>query len=243
MKKTFLSIFLLTFLFNSIVQAQGEKKDIEQAIKFYASFQYLPSSDMPNYYLDPSSFSFNSPAIAYYREDKAKSKFFEVSLSFSTRSTKGSIIETTVDTSTINNPPLMFITNVIAGSSDDLNIGLRFEKGRWIERLSTKKIKIGFSTSVRAFGHFSKFESFDANFYSRDRDQYFLVLGFVPRVKFNLTSKVHLVVHFPFELLGFGLDFEEIQNPILTTSQQRQGGFNFNLGGEALIRFGVGYTF
>ncbi len=188
-------------------------------------------------------FSFNSPAIAYYREDKTKSKFFEVSLSFSTRSTKGSIIETTVDTSTINNPPLMFTTNVIAGSSDDLNIGLRFEKGRWIERLSTEKLKIGFSSAVRLFGHFSKFESFDDKFYSRDREQYFLVLGFVPRLKFNLTSKVHLILHFPFELLGFGFDFEEIQNPILTTSQRRQAGFNFNIGGEALIRFGVGYTF
>ena len=243
MKKIFLSIFFLTFLFNSISYAQDEGKEYEHSIKFYSSFQYLPSGGMPNYYLDPSSFSFNSPSIGFYRENKSEDKFIEVSLSFSKRSTKGSITQTIVDTSTISNPPLMFITNVYSGSSNDLNIGLRFEKGRWIEKLSTSKLKIGFSTAVRAFAHFSNFESFDVGYYSRDREQYFLVLGFVPRIKYNLTSKFYLALQFPFELFGFGVDFEYIGNPVLTTSQQRQGGFNFNLGGEALIRLGVGYNF
>lgn len=243
MKQKILSILLLIFFFGLVTHAQDEGREYEQSIKFYSSFQYLFSGNMPNYYLDPSSFSFNSASIGCYREKKSESKFIEVSLSFFKRSTKGSIIQTTVDTSTISNPPLMFTTNIYSGISDDLNIGLRFEKGRWIDRLSTSNLKIGFSTAVRTFVHFSNFDSFDAGFYSRDREQYFLVLGFVPRIKYNLTSKFYLALQFPFELVGIGLDFEEIGNPVLSASQQRQGGFNFNIGGEALIRLGVGYNF
>jgi len=96
---------------------------------------------------------------------------------------------------------------------------------------------------LRALAHFSEFTSFDSEIYSRERTEYYLVLGFVPRVRFDLNSKVYFALHFPFDFFGVGVDFVNTYNPLFPESRQKQGGGNFVLGGEALIRFGVGYKF
>lgn len=145
MKNTFLSILFLTFLFSSISHAQDAGKEVERSIKIYSSFQYLPSGNLPQYYFDLPGFSYNSTAIGFYRENKIKNRFTEFSLSFSKRSDEGVLTQRSLDTSTISNPPVMFFTNNYFAKSEELDIGLRFERGRWIERFSSKKIKIGFA--------------------------------------------------------------------------------------------------
>ena len=198
---------------------------------------------MPQYYFDLPSFSYNSTAIGFYRENKSKNRFIEFSLSFSKRAAEGNRMTSRVDTSTISNPPIMFITETYFGKSNELNIGLRFERGRWIEKISTEKIKVGISMSLRAFAHFSDLIPIDSNVYSSNREQYYITLGLVPRVRYEVNSKVYLALQFPVEFLGLGLDFTTIENPILTKNQQTQGIGNFEIGGEALVRIGIGYKF
>lgn len=243
MKKTFPSLLFLICLFTISSFAQKEENEMEQSLKIYTSFQYLPSGNLPQYYFELPNFSYNSTALGFYRENKSKNRFIEYSLSFSKRSDEGNRMTSTVDTSTISNPPLMFITNTYFGKSNELNIGLRYEKGRWIEKFSTEKIKIGFSTSLQAFAHFSDIETVESGFFPSNREQYYFTLGFVPRIRYDLNSKFYFSLNFPFDILGFGIDLETIENPALTSNQQEQGGFNFDIGGEALIRFGIGYKF
>jgi hypothetical protein len=243
MKKTFPSILFLICLFTISSFAQEEEKEIERSLKIYASFQYLPSGSSPNYYFDLPSFSYNSTALGFYREYKSKNRFVEFSLSFSKRSDEGNRMKSIIDTGTISNPPLMFIKNTYFGKSNELNIGLRFERGRWIDRISSIKVKVGFSTSLRAFAHFSAIETADSAIFPSNREQYYLTLGFVPRIRYEVNSKVYLALQFPFEFFGLGMEITTIENPGLTKSQQQQGIGSFSIGGEALIRFGVGYNF
>lgn len=243
MKKTFLSILFLIFLFPLNSFAQEEENEIEHSLSIYASFQYLPTGNLPNYYFDLPNFSYNSTALGIYRENKSKNRFIEFSLSFSKRSDEGNVFQSMIDTSTLSNPPVMFFTNTYFGKSNELNIGLRFERGRWIERISNEKIKIGFSSSFRAFVHSSDLTSSDPGLYARERDQYYLAFGLVPRIRYNVTSKFYLSLHFPFEMVGLGVEFGETRNPNLSENQQKESGGSFDIGGEALIRFGMGYKF
>jgi hypothetical protein len=233
----------LICLFTISSFAQEEEKEIEHSLKIYASFQYLPAGSFPQYYFDLPDFSYNSTALGFYRENKSKNRFVEFSLSFSKRSDEGNVFQRTIDTSTLFNPPVMFFTNTYFGKSNELNIGLRFERRRWIEKISSEKIKIGFSSSLRAFAHFSDIETAESEVFPSNREQYYLTLGFVPRIRYDLNSKFYFSLNFPFDILGFGIEKETIENPVLTINQQEQGGFNFDIGGEALIRFGVGYKF
>lgn len=243
MRKTFLSFLFLTFLFSTISQAQDEEKEMERSLKIYSSFQYLPLGNLPIYSFNLPAFSYNSTALGFYRGNKTKNRFIEFSLSFSKRSDEGKVTQTTIDTSSINNPPLIVLRNSYHGKSNELNVGLRFERGRWLERISTEKFKIGIGSSVRAFMHISDLKSTDPGYYPREREQYYLVFGVVPRIRYEVNSKFYFTLQFPFELFGFGVDFWTIKNPALTETQQKNGGADFNIGGETLIRLGAGYKF
>lgn len=91
--------------------------------------------------------------------------------------------------------------------------------------------------------HLSELMSSDTEFFYRERVQYYLALGVVPRIRYDISSKIYFALQFPLELFGFGVEFGEIRNPNLSKNQQRQDGGSFDLGGEALIRLGIGYTF
>ncbi|MFK7773373.1 MAG: hypothetical protein AB8F94_14590 [Saprospiraceae bacterium] len=236
MKKTLFSILILISLLTISSFAQKEEQEIEQSLKIYAAFQYFPSGNIPYSYFDLPNFSYSSTSLAFFRENKSNQKFFEISLSYLKKTEFGLFTETI-------SGPMISITTTTSAKADDLKIGLRVERGRWIKKFSSEKIKIGFAPSVRLLANFSKLTPTGGGVYSRDRKQYFLTLSFVPRIQYELNSKFYLSLNFPFDILAFGIDLETIKNPVLTSSQQEQGGFDFNLGGEALIRFGVGYKF
>jgi len=242
MKKRFLPLLIFIFLFNNISQAQEEEKEIEQSLKIYSSFQYLPARNIPLNFFEIPNFSYHSTSLGLLREKKSEGKFIEFSFSFSTRSSEGDIIKSTLDTSTISNPPIMYFESTSFAKSNDLRVGLRFDKGRWIERFSTEKLKIGFSTSIRAFAYLTDLKATESSFYNQKRQQYYLTIGFNPRIRYDFNSKFHLALNFPFDILGAGLDALKTENPALTESQQKQGSFSFAIGGEALIRLGVGYN-
>lgn len=240
MKNSSLIILFLISLFSTVSMGQQEETNTSKSIKIYSSFQYLPSGQLPTYFIDPPNFFYNSTAVGFYKGDEMAGKYVEFSLSFSKRKSEGTIIRSTVDPSSISNPPLMFITSGSFAASNDLNVGLRFEMGKWIKRLSNGKVKIGVGGSARLFGHFSDLNPTETNFYTEERQQYFLTLGVVPRIRYDLNSKINLAIQFPFEILGVGVDQWKIDNPALTESQRTQEGFDFNIGGEALIRLGIG---
>lgn len=236
MKKTFLSILFLVSLFSSATFAQNEAKEIEWSLKIYSSFEYFSTGEVPYHYFELPKFSYNSASLAFFRENKSKQKFIEISFSYFKKTEFGLFSETITT-------PMVSIMTTISAITDDLKIGLRVEQGRWMEKLSTEKIKIGFGTSIRLLVNSSKLIPRGSGIDSRDRKQYFLILSFVPGIRYDLNSKFYFSLNFPFDILRFGLDLETIDNPVLTSKQQEQGGFDFNIGGEALIRLGVGYNF
>lgn len=240
MKNSNLIILFLISLFSTVSMGQEEEENTSKSLKIYSSFQYLPSNQLPTYFIDPPNFFYNSTAIGYYKGNEMTGKYMEFGLSFGKRKSEGTILRRTVDTNTINNPPIMFITSGSFATSNDLNVGIRFEMGKWIKSLSKGKVKVGVGGLVHLFGHFSDLNPTETNFFTEERQQYYLTLGVVPRIRYDLNSKVNLAIQFPFEMIGVGLNLLEIDNPALADNQRTQGGFDYNIGGEALIRLGIG---
>lgn len=226
MKKTFPFILFLISFFAISSFAQKKEKEIEQSLKIYAAFQYFPTGNIPHHYFELPNFSYNSTSLAFFRENKSNRKFVEITLSYFKKSETGLFTD-----------PI-----TTSAKTENTKVGLRVERGVWLERFSSKKIKIGLGPSLRLMTNFSKLTPTGGIVFARERKQYFLALSFVPRIQYNINSKFYLSLNFPFDILTVGVDLETIKNPNLTSSQQEQGGFDFNIGGEALIRFGVGYN-
>jgi len=215
MKKTTLITLLFTILFTTIAFSQKEEKAIERSVKIYVAFQYLPLGNLPIRNFDLPPISYNSTGIAFFRENENKERFIEIGSSYYYQAKRDLVTRlTSIGLGT----PRIAIT--FPANSRAFNLGLRFERGRWVKRLCKGKWKFGFGGAVRGLVHLSDFVPIDtSSVFSEERIQSYLVLGFVPRIRYDLNSKFYVALSFPFEVVGF------------------------EVGGEALIRLGVGYNF
>ena len=244
MKKQYYYTLVLILLGCLKMNAQ-EIESKNKALKIYTNFHILNTPEASRFQLpDPSGFHFHNISVAFFKNRKKPNRFFEGEFSFLYREKEGdkSITETSFDT--IVTPPRLIVTQKeVPIETEDLVFRLRFELGRWVKKMNEEKLKLGWSPSVEAFIHSSKEtnkseESFPATGFNAS-----LKLAVVPRVQYDLTSKLFLDLNIPIQFMSFGLDYNTIENPILTDQQKKQGGFDFDLTGEVLLRLGLGYRF
>ncbi len=244
MKKQYIPIFLFIFFRCFNIQAQ-EAEDKNRAVKLYSNFHILNSEEASNFQLpDSSGFHFHNISVAFSKNKKNTKRFIEGELSFLYRNKDGDRLLTETFFDTLMTPPRLITSEKnVPINSEDIVFRLRFELGRWVKNFEDKKLKLGWSPSLGAYVHSSKVTPKTSESFPITSFQAFFKIALVPRVQYSLTPNLFLDLNFPIQIMSFGFDSTTIENPVLTERQQKQGGFDFDLTGEVLMRFGVGYRF
>lgn len=244
MKKQYLYICLLLLIASSNVFAQ-EVDEKNKSVKLYTNFHILNSREASIFDLpDSSGFHFHNLSFAFAKDKKDSKRFREFEISFLYRDVDRNKEYTNISIdSTFTPPSTIEIKRTVPVNIEDIVIGLRFELGRWWKSFQEEKIRLGWSSSFRVYTHFSETSPQTSQAFPTTRFQAYLKLSFIPRVQYNLSPNLYLDLNFPIEIISTGVDFLKVKNPSLTEEQQKQGGGEFNFGGEVLMRFGVGYRF
>lgn len=244
MKKQYIYTLAIILLGCLKINAQ-EVETKNKALKLYSNFHILNTPEASRFILpDPSGFHFHNVSIAFSKNRKKPNRYYEVEFSLLTRKKEGDklLTESTIDT-IVTPPRIIFTEKNVPISTEDLVFRLRFELGRWVKMFKDEKLKLGWSPSIEANVHSSKENPKSVDSFASTGFNASLKLAVVPRVQYDLTSKLFLDLNFPIQLISFGVDYMTIENPILTERQKTQGGFDFDLTGEILLRLGVGYRF
>jgi len=244
MKKQY--IYTLVLLLLGCLKTNAQEVEAKnKAFKIYSNFHILGTEEASRFQLtDSSSFHFLNLSIAFSKNRKKPNRFMEGEISFLYSNKDGDRLLRETSFDTIVTPPRLIISErLVPISSEDIVFRLRFELGRWVKTFKEEKLKLGWSSSYEAHIHTSEITPRSSDTFLTSEFQAYLILALIPRIQYDLTSNLFLDLNFPIEIMSLGVDFTTIDNPILTDRQKKQGGFNYDIGGEILLRFGLGYRF
>ncbi len=213
------TIFLFFFL--TSISIFGQSK----SLKIYSNFLLLGSE---RYKSEPifiatrdnnNGFEFEQITIAF-RKEKEK-RFWEYEAGF-----------------------LMFSEEDSINQLDHFDVHFRVEKGYQLKESSNGKFKFYLSPAAKAY--YWKEEDIPKN--TIDEFPITNWLGGINltiflRGEYHFSEQWHLDLNISFFGSNFGVDFQKIENPILTDRQQTQGGYDFDIRQERILRIGLGYTF
>lgn len=120
--------------------------------------------------------------------------------------------------------------NIISGYKiRSINIGLKYQFNYYFIKNHETDFKPYMGSSVKySFSDQTVYPYLSTSFPSHRLDTGFL-FGFVPGVKYFITDKLNLELSFPVDMLYFGGKWQRIHNPTLSVTQQRSGGFDYEL--------------
>ncbi|MEM6965000.1 MAG: hypothetical protein AAF573_09555 [Bacteroidota bacterium] len=237
MKKQFIYILSLVWFCFGFCKAQ-DNPIRNHSLKIYSNFD-LNTKDFPEIMIEnPSGVHFQGISIAYQKNKKDSKKYFETELIYFQREQERNISEGFYDT--ITN---VFIPNFYTYpmESSSFLLGIRAELGKWF--YESKKIKLGIGGASQAFYSEQNIDPLTNETYPRERLQAGFVFSLLPKAQWLFHNRFYLELNLLMDVFTVGVDFQDIKNPALTRNQQKQGGLDFNQGGEVLLRLGIGYQF
>lgn len=123
---------------------------------------------------------------------------------------------------------------------NDLVLGLRFEKGKYLDFNSDGSVRFRLGGSLRYSYANQDGTSFTSQRYPTDYWRHALDLAFTPHLEYRVGKRFLFDFGPSISLLAFGVEKSQSSNPTLTERQQRRSGFAIDAGG-LLLRLGMGY--
>ena len=238
-KQCFYILAFLCFICPNL-QAQ-EDAPRENSILLYSNFNFLTFVDVQDPFLENENlgFGFRNFSVAFFKsKENVKRSYWEADFSFATQTREG-------DIQNFNFDPLSSIvmTTVEPVETKSNYYGLRFEFGRWFKVVRDEKLKFGWAYSFRSFVFTDKLTPKSSIGFEQEKFKSVVTFCLVPRMRYELNNRFYLDLNYSLDLFYGGVDFQTINDPILTARQQRQGGFDLGLLGAGILRLGAGCKF
>lgn len=210
------TIFLFFFLTSFSIFGQSK------SLKIYSNFLLLGSerySVVPAFEQKNNLFEFEQITIAF-RKEKEK-RYWEYEAGFLLFN---------------NEADSLFQLKHIDGH-------IRVEKGYKFKESSNGKFKFYLSPALK--GYYLKEENTPKTTTNFPITNWVggINLALFVRGQYHFNDKWYLDVNTSLVGASFGINLQKIENPMLFDNQQAQGGFDFDVLSEQLLRIGLGYNF
>lgn len=219
MKRTQTIIFLLfnscvfTSLFAQDAEVDQPKKEIY--IKGYVNFLYFNSGYHPNYHnFEKEFFRFwaVTPAVSFRNLESLKVHELEPKFWYSNRD------------------------NV-----KEYEFGLRYELCWYLKKEIVSGLRFRWGGSSRIY-YYKADIAFDPMFNNPTKEQNGgLELSLAAHLEYQIFKKIKVELTTSNLNINFALDYHYTDNPLLTESQKTQGGFDFEIFNQRILRLGIGF--
>ena len=220
MYKIFL-IFLFVlccFCFKSVAQElEVTAPNREIVIKVYGNFLYLNSYYNPrpyNFMQEPFRFWGITPAISFREKTRRMIHEFEPKFWASVRD---------------------------ENNIEEFEVGLRYELNWYLKRALFPGFRFRYGPSARVYYYHADVKKDVNNGFPAEAQNGGLEFSFSIHFEYQISD------HLRFELtsnnfnVNFAVDFLYYENPALTERQKQQGGFDFELFNQRILRLGLAY--
>jgi len=198
-----------------VIESNAQKPD--RAIRVYGNFKYLYSGTVADYIeFDRYPFIFwdFTPSISFQNPDRRRVFEFE---------------------------PRVRISKRDEGYISDKEFAIRMEWSYYLRKKLFKTIKVRWGISPRPYFYYGVKSPRNNVGYIVRKTTGGLAFSWVLHLEYDLSDRVFVDLSTSNLFLDFGLDYQFNDNPVLAERQKRQGGFDFDMGGERLLRVGMGY--
>ena len=208
-------ILLLAFTLSSLTAVFSQEKEV--VVNLYTNFLYFNSSYNPRYFdfdRGPIDFFGLTPSISFFSEESEWIHEFEPRFWYQQRNQQ---------------------------TIQELEAGLRYSIGRYLYRSEADNVRIRAGLAARSTYYQADFTPTTSSDFPIETRSTWFGLSLVGHVEFWITPTIKVDI----STLNFstGLGFESVytDNPALAEPQKKQGGFNFNTGGQRIFRVGLGF--
>lgn len=125
---------------------------------------------------------------------------------------------------------------------DRKEILLNFRRGKYLKKQLFNVLKVRYGPSLNVNLVTEELEIGTDRAFRRENISGGIGLSVFGGIEYSLSNRLN--IHIDTNLLGmsFSTKYSNIENPVLTERQQRQGGFDFELFGERILKIGIGYN-
>ena len=189
-----------------------------KSIKIYSNFLYLNSERYNRNALseEKTPFEFEYFTLGYRKEKEESFWEYEAGL-------------------------VLFQKDNISTSLNHVDAHFRIERGFKIRESSNGKFKFYISPSAKVYFLSEKTDSKVSTVFPMKEWIAGINGALFLRGEYHFSEKLYLDFNTTFIGGSLGINYQTIENPILTTNQRTQGGFDFDALGERLLRIGIGY--
>jgi len=218
-RKQFVMLLLLNLWLSVSLVAQQieiEKAKKEIILKAYASFLYLNSDYNPRPYdfsEEPFRFWGITPAISFRDKESLIIHEFEPKFWYSTR-----------DNDNIK----------------EYEIGFRYEMCWYLKNEIFPGMRFRWGPSARIYYYDADVKANPMGFMVHQQTGG-LEFSLAAHLEYQLSEKLKIELTTSNFNLNFSVDYQYLNNPALTERQKQQGGFDFDLFGQRILRLGLGY--
>lgn len=208
--------FLLSFFICCTFTAFSQTK----SLKVYSNFVYLNSERyvIPSVFQESSALDFEQFSLAY-RTEKEKSFWeYEAGLVLFQKSNSNNTL-----------------------TLDHIDMHLRIERGFKVKTSENNKFRFYISPALKAYYLVEKTNPQTSTTFPKTHWIAGINGALFFRGQYHFSEKWYLDFNTSFIGGNLGVDFQKVENPALTINQQTQGGFDFDILGERILRIGLGY--
>jgi hypothetical protein len=197
------------------VEIEGPKKEI--IIKTYVDFLYFNSQYHPRPYdFTKEFFRFwgITAAISFRDKESLVIHEFEPRFWYSTRDNE---------------------------NIKEYEIGLRYERCWYLKNDIFPGVRFRWGPSARIYYYNADVVASSSNGFPLNVHNGGLELSMAAHIEFRITEKLKIELTTSNFNLNFAVDYQYNDNPNLTERQKSQGGFDFDLFDQRIMRLGIGY--
>ncbi len=205
--------FIFICLISTIISAQ------ESSTKIYSNWLYFSEQYPRQFDYDKPDFYFSGLTVAY-RKINTKSKFHQFELSLKLKQ---------------QDEPDDYFKRI--------STYIRYERGKHFENKILGIIDFQFSGSGKLYYLKEDINSLSFSEYEAKRTEAGFNFALFTNFGYDLGKRFYIELSTSIIGATISTEFQTVYNPNLTKNQQKQGGFDFDLLDERILRIGLAYVF